>query len=286
MTALTVLSVVQERALDQLATYSFLTVPQMQRLGVAGDAKHLRASLNLLINRGWVGRTEEVPTTPGLGRLPHLYWLRPPGAGKLGEILDTAPPPAVRNATVVVDELPHRVATVDAHIALRAWAAGCGAQVDWFRGYYGPGGTKQRGPTTMPYQRAGKEERYKPDGIAQVTLPDGLARLLVVEVYRGGRRHTLDHFWKKLPQLRQVCEAGVVERHHEAPRAARFLILFDNQAMRDAALSRWPEASAAAYRRFFVKHMDEVSTGFGAAWRQPAGAPAELFPAAAFAQAS
>lgn len=271
--SVTLVTPVQDRALDALATYRFLTVELMQRAGVGRDPKNLRDALAVMVRKGWVGRTKEVPFMPGAGRLPHLYWLRPAGAEILGELRGTEPPPAVKGMVTAVTELPHRLAIIETHVALRLWAASADAAVDWFRGDYEPGSDRLQKATTLPHG----DGRYTPDAVAQVTLADGKARLLVVEAYRGGREGTLDHFRRKLPELRDVCETGAVEKHHAAPRAARFILTFTDDAMRDAALRRWLDPGAEVWSRFFVKALPEVAAGFGGGWHQPGRAPRDLF---------
>lgn len=267
MTSNAVLTSVQQRALEELATYRFLTIDLMRRVGVGSDPKNLRTALAPMLRHHWVGRTATVPTTPGLGRLPHLYWLRPSGAALVGDLRGEEPPPSTARTVTAVEELPHRIAIIETHIALRAWAASAGVSLDWFRGDYEPGSGKLQKATTLPYPAG----RYTPDALAQITPADGKPRLLVIEVYRGGRRYTLDHFWKKLPQLREVCEAEAVERHHAAPRKARFVVLFSDEAMRGGAISRWPDHGAPLWARFFVKHVGELSD-FNAGWWHPNGA--------------
>ena len=257
-----ILSAVQTRALEGLATYRFLTVELMQRIGVGRDPKNLRASLDSLLGRRWIGRTEDVPFMPGVGRLPHLYWLRPAGAEVLAELHSREPPPAVKGLVTAVMELPHRLAIIETHIALRQWAEAAGAAVDWFKGDYDPGADRLQKATTLPYDGG----RYTPDALAQVTLADGKARLLVVEVYRGGRDGTLDHFRRKLPELREVAESQAVEKHHNAPRAARFLVLFSDEVMRQGALRRWPETEQPVWARFFVKAMGDLADFAGDWW--------------------
>ena len=69
------LSGVQKRALEALAIYRVLTIDLMRLAGVGSDPKHLRECLEGLTARGLVGRTKAPPFEPGLGRLPHLFWL-------------------------------------------------------------------------------------------------------------------------------------------------------------------------------------------------------------------
>lgn len=277
------LSPLQVRALEALATYRFLNRMQMQRVGVAKDPKDLRKHLSPLINKRLIGRTEKPPTLPSYGRLPHVYWLYQSGAEALSELHGE---PAIQARTreyAARNELPHLNAVVDAHIALRAWADSAGAAVDWFKGDYEPGASRGRKATTLPYN-SGRDSNqisaYTPDAIAQITLADGIARILVFEVYRGGWRYTLSHFRKELPKLRQVCDLEAVEEHHGLKKTdaqARFLILFNDADMRDRALDRWNDAGAEPFSAFYIKAMDELGEDFPVSWRQPGRPATNLF---------
>lgn len=272
-----VLSPLDEKALDAIATYRLLSVELMQRLNVGKDPKHIRKRMGLLAGAKMVGH---LPATflPGYGRLPGLYWLDVKGAEWLGERDDTPPPPVKWKQVETAADLPHRLAIVAAHIAFRQWAESAGVSVDWFKADFEPGeGPKNgQGPkkaTTIIWEGG----RYTPDALAQVTLADGKARMLVLEVYRGGRKGTLAHFRKKLPELRAVAEAQALEKHHGLRTGVRFLVLFDNEDMRASALTSWSDASARVWGRFFVKSMDELSGDLNAAWWRPGGLQSSLF---------
>lgn len=271
------LSPLQVRALEALATYRFLDRKQLQRVGVAKDPNDLRVGLSVLVNKGLIGRTEKPPTLPGIGRLPHLYWLYQAGADVLADLNDEEQLVSARTRTYAArNEIPHLCAVVDAHIALREWAAASGATMDWFKGDYEPSAARGQKATSLPYgadPAGGRAAVYTPDAVAQVTLADGIPRLLVFEVYRGGWRYTLSHFRGELAKLRRVCETEAVEEHHRNEGQARFLVLFHDAEMRDKALARWRDAEAEAFSSFFVKSWDELAGDFAGGWRQP-GRPA------------
>ena len=274
MTGFDVLSGVQGRALDALATYGVLTVDLMRMAGVGRDPKNLRESLEGLSARGLIGRTKAPPFEPGFGRFPHLFWLQPKGAKVLGELRD-APVSVSTGKVTITNQLPHLLGIVAAHVACRQWAAESGAVVDFFRADFERGGDFQKG-TALPYRKG--EATYSPDALARLTLPgDPRPAPLVVEVYRGGRKGRLDHFGRKLPELREVAETAAVEHWlGGGVRAARFLVIFTDRDMRDAALRTWPDREAAIWQRFFVKSLDEVGA-FGLNWAQPSGALVSLF---------
>lgn len=276
MNGFTILTPGQVRALEALATYRVLTIDLMRRLGVGSDPKHLRESLAVLIAKGMVGRTDSPPFLPGVGRQPHLYWLMAKGVAALGDLSEaTAPNPGVGRVTVT-NELPHLLGIVAAHVECRLWAERTGARVEWFRADFERGGGELQKRTVIPYREGAK--RYTPDAIGCLRLPDDpRPALLVFEVYRGGRKGSLSHFRSKLDELGEVARDAVVERHHGAARAVRFLVVFADAGMRDRALRSWPDADAPLWAaRFFVKSLDELAD-FGGNWLRPSGVAVSLF---------
>jgi hypothetical protein len=262
------LSGVEIRALEALATYRLLTVELMRLAGVGQDVKHLRAALvklerfGLLHRRGW-------GFTPGQGRNPGLHMLTPKGAKALAELHgDGVAVKAPRAVTAAVQHIPHWLGVVRWHIALHTWAASAGVGVDWVRTEFERTEGLKRA-TALP----GDAGPYIPDALAQVTPPDGKARLLVLEYYRAGLAHALG----QLPALGGVAVAGNVESHFNSPRMARFAVVFETPALRDQALARWPDRSADTWQAFYVKAADDLSA-FNDGWRSPAGKTVSLLP--------
>lgn len=267
------LSEVQVRALEALAEFRLLSLPLMQDIGVGRDRKHLGDCLRSMYRRRLIGRTATPPMLPGIGRLPHLYWLRKGGAELLGNLTGETVPPSRERPIEVSEEIPHRLGIVETHIALKRWADSAGISLDWFLPSYGPGASTLKAATAMPHKEG---EPYIPDAVALVTLPEGGSRLLVIEVYRGGRRGDAGHFRRKLPQLLEVAQLATVERHFKVENAARFLVIFSSSDLMRKALSGWPPKEGRLLQRFFVKSLP-FDGNFGADWVQPHGDLRPLF---------
>lgn len=276
MSGLPLVSGLQGRALQALATYRFLTIELMRLADVGRDPKSLRAALRAMAGKGWIGHTERT-SEPGLGALPILYYLKPSGAALLVDLHGPPAPSPVRHAPQLKEALPHRLSILRTHILLRQWAASAGATVTAFRADYDAGPSRGQKATEIPYQEGGRTKPYTPDAIATVQLADGQPRLLVIEVYWGGRGRKLDHFKAKLPELHTVAEQEAVEAHEGNPARARFLVLFKDDAMRKAALRWWPDQADEVWEDFHVKALPELDRNFVGGWWGPGRESGPLF---------
>jgi hypothetical protein len=249
-------SPVQVRALEALATYKLLNAKQMQRLGVARDIREVRHALRDLVAVGWIGQSQATLIS-GVKRLPSLYWVSAKGAETLAPIgIETL---GSRRRMKQAFEIEHRMAIVEAHMALRAWS---GASVDWFLGDFEPGSPGFHKATTV--------RGFTPDAIARIHPPDGIPRLLVFEIEWGGEDERLTGFWRKLGKLHKACQDELVEDEFGVERAARFLILFQSEAMQARALSKWQLLPAVPeWENFYTKALDSLTGDFGAGWLQP-----------------
>lgn len=259
----------QRRLLAALACYRLLNVQQMLLLGVAGSEASIRLEARVLERKKLIG-ANDWHLVPSVRTLPRLHWLTDRGAAVLATGGENDPLGA-RREMGSEGHIMHRIKTVDAHIALRLWAASAGVAVHWFVTDFEPGSGGLRKPTTIKYD--GKHgQRYTPDALGDVLGPDGRSRLLVLEIERGrGAGTRLADFRAKLAQLREVSERYVVEEWAGRPKhRARFLIVFATAALRDKHLTTWPDPGATAWRNFFVKCDDELGH-FNTGWWRPGG---------------
>ena len=127
----------QQDALEALATYRFLTVKQLVRLGVSSSESSLRNNtLADLKARRYksprTGKTGPAIIAADLGRwqkLPFVHHLTEVGADLLADLWKVADVPYPVGGAQFGKQFFHRIAQVDFHIALRLWAAEHGAEV-------------------------------------------------------------------------------------------------------------------------------------------------------------
>lgn len=184
----------QQRCLDALATYQYLTTQQMVRLGLSCSRSHV-------IDRVLNGIRQEITDAPrqakrrligrcvfgsviGHGRLFDLYYLTKIGAETVAQRHGVSvsqlrypkrPPQFVR-------DYHHRVAFIDAHIALVAWAKTQRLTIIGFHRYFDC--TQNRVSNTF-MSVAGVN--LIPDGCLTVQTSQQQELVYYVEVHLGSR---------------------------------------------------------------------------------------------------
>lgn len=186
-TALIPIPASQERIMDGLREYTFLTLQQMQRVGV-GSYDYIRKEVLPRLtagNKPFVG-CMRMPTLPDLGRLPNVYYLTHFGARYLAELL-SYDPSEIRYPNRTPDyrtDFFHRTGTIDVHIAVRRWLERQGYELEFFHRYFDiqPNATKAGGRaslTSLPYGNT----TLRPDAVFRAT-GGGKTRLFAVEYHQ------------------------------------------------------------------------------------------------------
>lgn len=261
---------VEARTLEALSLYRFLTVEQMQRLGVGNDRKHLGDRLRLLANGGLIGALSW-GVYPGLGRLPRMYHLKAKGASALAAFLrvDVGEVPFVPGSPKFEMDHLHRRATVDCHIALTQWAAREGRTVAGFRPYYGGQAIRLR--------LSGSRTLY-PDAVFDLTRPDGKPVLTALEVCldRGGTDR--GRIARQMEGHREAMETGALSEALKVQRGNRLLAVFEAAASRDAVRDRLrAQTPFAAFAPLFLFGvLDDARDDFGGCWSDLNGQPVAL----------
>lgn len=269
------LSETDGRLLDALARYRLLTIPQAMRLGVGKDRTHLGERLRVMKRHGLVGIAEQARL---LG--PRVHWLREKGvvvaaelAAERGETLTLSAP---KRGFVAGWHLRQRLAIVDCHIALRAWADATGGAVEWFRVEFeaNPSGMLAK-PLRYPWKRPeGTIVDYYPDAAGVVRLADGNRFLFALEMETGGESKGLDNFTAQLPDRLAASEAGAVENGVQWPnseRRARLLFVFPDADMLKRARGILAKHTSDALPFVFLNSLPSLLGSFADGWVKASG---------------
>lgn len=284
-----------EAVLKALATYRFMTPKQLMRVGVTSEKSHLYQVLRRLTaqnpahertpkaaptkrRRPALVREFDFGAIPGLGRLDKICMLTPRGAAVLAEhdpYYEALRVP--RDATIFTSDYGHRVGCVDFHIALRAWAASAGTEVDFFDAYYDPGsggaGRALRGKTRIALRRGA----FAPDAIFALIDPRGVRKLYAFEFY--GNRTTAYISDKLTAYLSAIDQEAIEKAYQYKDYAARILCVFDSSngmrlvCERVRALPAFQAESAS----FWIAHKEAVDGDFVSAWHRFEGEKASPF---------
>ena len=202
------LSSVEERVLEALATYRYLTPKQMTELGVSGDKRHLYVVLGRLQTKTKTPDRKEkrIPkeigeldfgAVPGKGRLARVYFLTKLGADLLMRARkDLEDVPYVKRPNKFQNEYWHHLYTVDFHIHVRAFTELEGHEVRMFKAYF---------EFAKRYTRATSIRLRKgviiPDALCVIDGADGLERILAYEMANGSDTGRIEK------QIRRYLEA-------------------------------------------------------------------------------
>lgn len=234
------ISLLQDRALDALAKYGYLTLKQMHRLkvGVIGNS---RPELKLLQTWGYTDTVKYTDTDS----VKHPYWhfLTPKGAN-----LYTTRNPEVaienlifpkKKGDVAKRDYLHRVNFVETQISYNEWLNKHLFDHKIFYPYYQFLGSN-RNQTLSGVSRAitklelNDKTPLVPDGILMYEK-DGKKRLFLLEVYRG------DDTKKVLLKVDKICEGikqGITAIHLGLEIPERGLFTFEEEGHMKATMQR------------------------------------------------
>jgi hypothetical protein len=265
--------------LQHLGTYGFLSMAHLQRLtgrtkAALGDDVRALAG-HKLINR------REVPLIgPGGGRPPHEHSLTERGAAFLSDLIGE-PIRVLAGGRGGTGHLlvPHRWAVVDTHIALRHWARANGHAIERYVMDHDASERRDMGATGVALD---ERRRYEPDSVAVLAGPDGVRRMFVVEVHRGGIYGDLSSFRRKLDLISEVIEKRVLPPAYglvgPAVSRPRFLLVFLDPAMLDGARRAFKDPESPKWQGCFLKALPLDSMTFDQNWIRPWGSLEQLLP--------
>lgn len=243
------LTTTQQRILESLHDYRFLTVEQMQRLGIAKNEHTIYKAIRVL--RGseadkslaYVDYTE-FGTLPTIGRLPRIHYLTKRGAKLLAEALqlDQSNINYPKGVKIFSRDYFHRVQTIDLHILARLFCeAHQGVEFDYFQAYFEHQGANHWGDPQQPKREAlnkitiNEERAFIPDCIFKITDPNNKPFLFTGEIYRNyNTKRTHQQLYNHLLALEQ----GTLSQLYHFPRAVPVLVLCEQKGAMQALQKR------------------------------------------------
>lgn len=260
------------RVLEHLATYRFLTVPQLQRLGIAEHRESVyRVLRRFKTTRRKLVEKKDFGFSPGRGNLPSVFYLSRQGAAFLADV-HRADPSGIKypkGVHVFERDYFHRMATIDFHIALRQWANQKGAIIDFFDTYFDKTGSnrgRRSGDKLRARTRVDLSDRFFiPDAIYLYTTADGRKHLAVVEIHNG---MDTGRFMRQMEPHIQALREGAVTDKYGLDFANRSQWIFEHQAAMHAALKRIRRRHAWHQYRPFVDFntIENVRADFEGGW--------------------
>lgn len=259
------------RVLEHLATYRYLTVPQMITLGVA---KHKSTIYSILKRFKMLPRKlieqKNFGLIPGKKNIHSIFFLTRQGAKLLAEVyrIDSDQISYPKGVYVFQNDYFHRVATIDFHISLRQWAERLDVTVVSFDTYFdktgsnrGGSGGKLRAKTRFDLS----DRSFIPDVVYMILLPDGRPRLVTVEIHNG--RDT-GRFLKQMETHIEALEEGVVSIKHRVDFANSIRWVFEHESTMRAAMRRMGQRGDYDAFRPYIEFntVSQVKADFSEGW--------------------
>lgn len=234
----------QLRILERLNDYRFLTVPQMQRMGIANFPQTINKALKSLREAGkpFIDYIN-FGTFPTIGRIPYVYYLTKYGAELLAEARQVDPEELTypKGVKMFARDYFHRLQVVDFHIQARSFCEAFGATLDFFQTYFEHQGANHWGDPHKPKREAlnripiTDKTALIPDAIFQITDPNGKAWLFVCEVYQG---HDTKRAYKQLEKHLLAIQKGSINAVYDYARGIPVLVICETERAMNALMER------------------------------------------------
>lgn len=240
-----------EKILVALAQYRFLTVPQMQRFGIAGYYHATDTLRELAGNPPKKGKKRGLrfpklvnklaKVDAETGQRPSIFHLTERGAKYLAEATGGPLPDYPKNPSFS-SQFEHRIGMVNAQILFEEWAQAEGVGlVDMVRDFDGPQATAVE---TM-------HGRIVPDLRFAYVPADGIKRECCVEFYRGDDAH--NHAPKIAAYAAPLCDKSL-NNAIGTNKGMRVFVLSETDALQRSLFNRlskiWPHEYASAKPHF------------------------------------
>lgn len=234
----------QLRILERLNDYRFLTVQQMQRLGIANFLQTLYKALKGMHDAGKpLVDYINFGTFPTIGRIPYVYYLTKHGSELLAEAMQVDPeeltyPKGVR---MFARDYFHRSQVVDLHILARSFCEEFGAELNFFQTYFEHHGANHWGDPEKPKRESLNKipitEKISliPDSIFHITDPNGKPWLFVCEVYQG---HDTNRAFKQLEKHLLAIKNGSINSVYNYKRGIPVLVVCETENAKKALMKR------------------------------------------------
>ena len=264
----------QTAILAALAQYRFLTVDQMQAIGInTGKSKsHLyRIIADLCGTPALVEKYAPIPIH-GKGKFPSLHYLTKKGADTLAELRQCDPKRfKFPKGTVRISRmLVHFTRCVWCEIHVRKWAERNSNTVGFYFNDFDTEGDNRTGKGGKLHKLAridtDKGERLIPDAAFQLTDADGAPRLFLIEVHNEMRSKRIH---EKLTEYREAIADGSIQRHFQYDHSPRILTIFEEQKHIGYAIDAMQKGGKFRGWEpyFYFKTLEDLQADFRYGWQ-------------------
>ena len=231
----------QEKILRELAHYKFLTVSQLDRLGV-GYKKRIYDNLKKLVEKGLIKHADYKSLLRYGKQLERIHYLTPKAAKLLVENTPNLHYDHIRypksTTTIFTHDYLHRVSSVNTQIAINEWLHANDFNLIHYDTYFDVVGSRKKEETepmrTVTRIDFGNGYYLDPDGIVVFEKVDK-PKIFLIEVYNGKDTKRI------LEQLRKhvyVVKHGLAASKYNIKTTAKVISTFENESNMKAVMER------------------------------------------------
>jgi hypothetical protein len=230
----------QQKILEALSRYRYLTTYQMMDIGISKGINSLRGkSLYRLENhRRHFIKSHDFGWIPQRGRLSKVYYLTPSGVNILSEILRIDPKTIKypKGGIQFSSDYTHRLHFINFHIRFRQWAELNKKPIEFFYAYFDKIGSQRKGNVrstakTKVYLKRTvytqqEDKTFIPDGLTRYQDGDK-SRLVIIEIHNGFNSKVII---KQLLDHLEALQQGLFSQKFKHKTANFVLSVHENEA--------------------------------------------------------
>mgnify|MGYP003594116354 CR=1 FL=1 len=263
----------QQKILELLTRFKYLTVSQMLALNIAKHASNLRLSLSVFVDAGYIDKLT-FATDPRVGKLEYFYCLTKKGVDILSEVYEPIYPscaikyPKSSNNHFSRD-YNHRKITIDFHVAFFQWTLKNHIDVAFVDYYFdtvgaNSGHERKSAPLISKNQLFIQDTYRAPDIIAKINGADR-DYLFMVEMHCG---YDTGRLYKQILWHAALSSAGKAQEKYNYKRGIKIYIVLEHTSMVENIAKRMQQSpELAEYKPFFLfKSLDSLKEDFFSGW--------------------
>jgi len=259
-----ILTITQEKILQSLAEYKFLTITQFIKLGVSTQKTNLSNSLKPLVHtrRPIVGRMD-FGVHPRTGRYEYMYYLKNRGKKLLidNRIYEENIKLPKGSGILFSSDYYHRKFTIDYHIQCMIESKINAVDVSGFHRYFDKVGSQRKGGTLKAKTYINYTGGYIIADSSVLLTKKENSRLYAIEVYNDkNTKRILEQLQKHRIGIKQsaLCENYDVKKGH------RVLCVFTHDGIMESVMERFDAGSDSDM--FLFKTYEQIMNSFLLGW--------------------
>lgn len=263
----------QQKILELLARFKYLTVSQMISLQIAKHASNLRLSLSMFVDAGYIDKLT-FATDPSVGKLEYFYCLTKKGTEVLLEAYEPIYPSCAikypkNNNNHFSRDYNHRKITIDFHVAFFQWALKNHIDVAFVDYYFDTvganSGHERKSAPLVSKNQLNIQDTYRAPDI--ITKLNGIDRdyLFMVEVHCG---YDTGRLYRQILWHAALSSAGKAQDKYNYKRGIKIYIVLEHAPMVQN-ITKWMQQSPelAEFKSFFLfKSLDSLKEDFFNGW--------------------